>query len=568
MNALAAIDTSAARPGIRAIVVVPARNEEALIGSCVRALGRQRGIAPAHWQMLLVLDSCTDATQKVAVEAAAGLGIDLETIVVDGLGAGGARAAGMNLACARFERWGRPDGLIATTDADSQVAPDWLAQQLEASAAGAAAIGGRISLEASSSRLLGAETLRRRDADHATRLTSLMTDGPTQHPFFGGASIALTARTYREIGGMEPLADLEDEALAHRLRCNGVEIHRLDAVRVSTSARTQGRAGHGLARDLRVSEWTDRRSWDGASFSVDVLLAAKRGAISLILPAREVGGTIARTIDEVEPLLCAGLLDEVIVVDAASEDGTAQVARGRGATVLDESELLPEFGPCRGKGDAMWRGVSAARGDLIVFCDADSANFHRGFVLGLLGPILTQPGVRLVKGAFDRPLRLTDRDLPDEGGRVTELVARPLLNLHFYELAGLDQPLAGEIAIDRSLFEQLHVPVGYGVEIAMLIDCLRIAGLDAIAQSSLGTRHNRHQPLRALGQMSYEVLVAATSRVDGARPPSPGPLLVPGATRQKLSPRCEERPPLTSLGAGERALVGSALAQGPANVKS
>ena len=541
-------------PALRAVVVIPAHDEQELIGACVRALASQREVRPREWEILLVLDACTDATGQRARQALEGDAAELamHEIAVNGLGAGGARAAGMDLACQRLERSGRPDGLIATTDADSRVAPDWLARQLEACAAGAMAIGGRIILEPASAGRLGAETRERRDRDHHAQLDSLAAEGAAEHPFFGGASIGVTARAYREVGGMEPLSALEDESLARRLRARGIEIHRLNRVQVETSARTAGRAPRGLARDLSLSEWSRTRTWEGSEFTLGGLLEAKEeSTISLILPAREVAATIGPILDRVLPLQSAGLLDEVIVVDAGSADGTARIAVECGAVVLQESELLADLGPCRGKGDAMWRAASAATGDLLAFCDADTADFDRGFVCGLLGPILTEPGVRLVKGAFERPFRLGESALPFEGGRVTELVARPLINLHFFELAGLEQPLAGEIAIERSLFERLEVPVGYGVEIAMVIDAARLAGVDAIAQSRLGSRQNRHQPLRSLSAMSYEVMVAAQRRLEGAPPPAPGPLVLPGDDGLRLSPRCEERPPLASL--GERA---------------
>lgn len=543
-------------PSLVAVVVVPARDEEALIGACVEALGAQRGVVPGSWEILLVLDGGTDATAARARETAARFpGLALHELHVEGLGAGGARAAGMDLACQRLELSddAGAGGLIATTDADSRVAPDWLERQLAASAAGAAAIGGRIELDAAGASSLGVETIGGRERRHGDRLAALAGDGPTEHPFFGGASIAITARAYRAIGGMEPLAALEDEALAHRLRAAGIEIHRLDSVRVVTSARTDGRAAHGLARDLAVAEWSRRRTYDGSRFRVDDLLAAKRAPVSLILPAKEVASTIGRILDEVTPLLDAGLLDEIFVVDADSADGTGEIAASfAGATVVRESELNSRFGPPRGKGDAMWRAAAEASGDVLVFCDTDTSDFSRGFVLGLLGPILTEPAVRLVKGAFARPLRLGDELLHGEGGRVTELVAKPLLNLHFFDLAGLEQPLAGEIAIDRSLFGKLSVPVGYGVEIAMLIDALELVGLDAIAQTRLGSRQNRHQPLAALGAMAYEVIVAVQRRVGGAAV-VPGPLLQPGPGAGRLTPRCEERPPLDSIGdAGAR----------------
>ena len=220
----------------------------------------------------------------------------------------------------------------------------------------------------------------------------------------------------------------------------------------------------------------------------------------MILPAREVAGTIGPIIDAIAPLERLGLVDELLVVDAASRDGTADVARAHGARVVQESAVLPDAGPCRGKGDAMWRGLAATEGDVVAYVDADTADFDASFVTGLLGPLVTDPAVALVKGAFRRPLRAGQAVLPDEGGRVTELVARPLLAILAPELGGLLQPLAGEQAARRDLLEAIPFPVGYGIETSMLLDALALRGLDAIAQVDLGTRQNRHQPLRELGR--------------------------------------------------------------------
>lgn len=242
-------------PELAAIVVVPARDEEELVGACMRALLSQRGISPRAWEILLVLDSCADATFEVARGAIAGSPmITLHALSVETRGAGGARAAGMDLACRRLESVGPAGGLIATTDADSRVAPDWLIRQLEATRRGAEVIGGRISLDSAGARNLAQSTLERRRNHHLGRLAAACEEGPAEHPFFGGASIGITTMAYRAIGGMEPVEALEDEALARRLRSHGIEIHRLDAVRVTTSARMQGRASAGLAIALAASE--------------------------------------------------------------------------------------------------------------------------------------------------------------------------------------------------------------------------------------------------------------------------------------------------------------------------
>ena len=206
----------------------------------------------------------------------------------------------------------------------------------------------------------------------------------------------------------------------------------------------------------------------------------------------------------------------MLVIDAASRDDTATIARRTGLRVAQESELLSEYGPAQGKGDAMWRGLAATDSEIVAFADTDTEDFHEGFLLGLLGPLLCDPDIQLVKGAFRRPFRNGNTILAEGGGRVTELMARPLLNLHAPELTVFEQPLAGETAARRELLEQLPFSAGYGVEIAMLIDSWRACGLDGLAQVDLGERQNRHQPLRDLSAMAYAVLVAAQTRFLGA----------------------------------------------------
>jgi len=309
---------------------------------------------------------------------------------------------------------------------------------------------------------------------------------------------------------------LEDQALADTLIESGIAIHRSAAVRVRTSARRDGRAPRGLARDLAELDWRARRSYRGADFPLERLLDAKDAGIALVLPTREVADTVAPIAREAARLADAGLLDEVLVIDADSQDGTAERAAAEGITVLQENDLLPALGPVLGKGDAMWRALSAVRSEHVAFVDTDTANFDPGFITGLLGPLVCDRSIRFVKGAFRRPFRIGHEVTEHGGGRVTEILARPLLNLHAPELAVFDQPLAGETAADRSLLAQLPFSAGYGVEIALLIDAWRTVGLDAMGQVDLGVRQNRHQPLRELSAMAYAVLVAAQARlVDG-----------------------------------------------------
>jgi glucosyl-3-phosphoglycerate synthase len=315
------------------------------------------------------------------------------------------------------------------------------------------------------------------------------------------------------------------------------------------------------APDAALAAWIRRRTYAAGAFPLERLLAAKGATtVSVVLPAREVADTVGPTLAQLTPLRAAGLLDELLVIDAASADGTAAIAERAGATVVQESEVLAEHGPARGKGDALWRALHATRGDVVAFVDADSAGFEAHFALGLLGPLLTDPDVAFVKGAYRRPLQVGAETVPEGGGRVTELLARPLLNLHLPELAGIVQPLAGEMAARRTLLERLPFPVGYGVEIGLLIDALHHAGLDALAQVDLGTRRNAHQPLHALSAMAYAVLVAAERRIHlagsaaDAALADPPPLARPSAdgSLALAAVAVDERPPLSRLGARDQ----------------
>jgi glucosyl-3-phosphoglycerate synthase len=518
---------------MRACVVVPARDEEELIAACIAALAAQVGVAKDEYAVLLVLDRCTDATEQRARAAAAGL--DLRVIEATDAGVGHARRQGMDLAAELLE----PDGLIATTDADSEPAPDWLRAQLDAVAAGARAIGGRILLGAHD---LPPAALLRREADAEKRHAALVGAGAREHHQFSGASLAVTNATYAQVGRLEPRSALEDEGFERALRRHGVPIERLAAVRVTTSGRRFGRARRGLAVDLRRNSWLAERSYRAGDFTLASLLAVKDRTVSVILPTRDVAATLPRVLDALAPL--SELIDELLVVDADSRDGTAEVAARRGVRVESESALQPAFGRALGKGDALWRGLAATAGEVVCFLDTDTEDFDAGFALGMLGPLLTDPGLAFVKGHFRRPFRSGDVTHPDGGGRVTELLARPYLNLHFPELAGFRQPLAGELAATRELLERLPFPVGYGVEIANLIDAHAAVGLERMAQVDLGTRQNRHQPLASLSRMALEVLAAAERRTHSSDA-VPGPLLIP--TEHDFEVRAaltDERPPL------------------------
>jgi glucosyl-3-phosphoglycerate synthase len=230
--------------------------------------------------------------------------------------------------------------------------------------------------------------------------------------------------------------------------------------------------------------------------------------VSVVIPAREEAATIGAV---VEACVRAGP-EQVLVVDAGSRDDTAEVATRAGAEVTQEADLMPEFGPVLGKGDAMWRALSAVRGDVVVYVDGDTEQFGEHFVRGLAGPLLADPAVQFVKAFYRRPFKVGSERQPEGGGRVTELTAKPLLAAFYPELRDVRQPLAGEIAARRSLLERLPFATGYAVEIAMLIDAFTTVGIDAMAQVDLDERQNRHQPLSALRPMADAVLAAVLTR--------------------------------------------------------
>ncbi|HLI60497.1 MAG TPA: glucosyl-3-phosphoglycerate synthase [Solirubrobacteraceae bacterium] len=501
-----------------AIVVIPARDEEARIAACLRALAAQT-VGVERFEVIVVLDRCSDRTGEVATTAAEHLRLALTALEGPGRGTGPARRLGMDAACRRLHGLARPQGLIASTDADTTPAPDWLARQLAHRDRGAAVIAGRIELDGDESAELPAGLSARRERDAAARLRLVRREDPdAAHHHFAGASLAITAEAYRAVGGLEPLQALEDEAFGARLAAHGIPILRAPDVVVTTSARTTGRARRGLSVDLALARWLATRRYRAAQFSVSELARRRSAAdirVTVIIPTRECAATIGGVLERaVGPVRDAGLVDELVVVDADSRDGTADVAAAHGARVLQQDELTSELGPAAGKGDAMWRALQATEGELVCFMDGDTADPDPAHLLGLLGPLLCDERVEFVKGAFDRPFAVDGGDAAaHEGGRVTELMARPLINMHFPLLAGFRQPLAGEFAARRSLLEELPFPVGYGVETGTLIDALQARGLDALAETDLGTRQNRHQPLRALGEMAYAVLAAVERRL-------------------------------------------------------
>jgi len=310
--------------------------------------------------------------------------------------------------------------------------------------------------------------------------------------------------------------------------------------------------------DDAARSWFATRTFAAEDFPAAALAAAKRASgerVSVIIPARNEAGTVAEVVGQIrDALVPIGLVDELVVIDSDSEDGTAEVARAAGATVFAARAVDTGDAGLPGKGEALWKSLFVTTGELLVFIDADLTEWGPHFVSGLLGPMLEHPDVRLVKGFYDR---LAD-DLPGaevaapQGGRVTELCARPLLNLYWPELAAVVQPLAGEWAIRRSLLAALPIPVGYGVEFASLTDTYLRHGLSAIAQVDLGRRGHRHQAVHDLGVMAAEILATAMRRLPGGiRPTEPAGILMqydrdaPDGWRQRAVPTLE-RPPAST----------------------
>jgi glucosyl-3-phosphoglycerate synthase len=297
-----------------------------------------------------------------------------------------------------------------------------------------------------------------------------------------------------------------------------------------------------------VERWLSTRSWSVTDRPLHQLMAAKRttgSTVSVVLPALNEEETVGEIVAIIRHDLMqqVPLVDEIVVVDSGSTDRTSEVAAAAGARVVHRDTILPRIPTVPGKGEVLWRSLLVTSGDI----DADLKEFSSDFVSGIVGPLLTEPGVDLVKAMYDRPLG----QAAGQGGRVTELMARPLLNMHWPQLAGFVQPLGGEYAARRSLLEQLPFPVGYGVELGMLVDALHLVGLDALAQVDVGVRKHRHQDGQALGRMAAAIYRTAQLRL--AR----GHMIRPSLTQfergeEGFEPRThsvdtEERPPMVEI---------------------
>jgi glucosyl-3-phosphoglycerate synthase len=315
-----------------------------------------------------------------------------------------------------------------------------------------------------------------------------------------------------------------------------------------------------------AERWAQTRTFHHSLYSPERIAAARAErelGVSVCLPARECAQTVGKHVSALMGLREAGAIEEVVVIDAGSADGTAAVAERAGAIVYQEAELMPELGPVLGKGDAMYRALAVLRGEIVCYLDADTAGACAHYATGLLGPLVCETPaegkeISFVKAFYRRPFEHGGVSLPEGGGRVNHLLARPALELFYPELAAVSQPLAGEVAARRELLERVPFATGYGVEIGMLIDVWREVGLEGIAQVDLEEHRNRHQPLAALTPMARTVLatIARRARAEGrligveiAEPPV-------------------ERPPLVDVARSDGCLTGAAVRDGTSSVEA
>ncbi|WET80581.1 glucosyl-3-phosphoglycerate synthase [Amycolatopsis sp. QT-25] len=294
--------------------------------------------------------------------------------------------------------------------------------------------------------------------------------------------------------------------------------------------------------------WFERRTWQNPGWTVEDIVAAKGDrTVSVVLPALDEEDTVAEVVGTVRPLL-GTVVDELVVMDSGSTDATAELAARAGARVVHREDVLPELPPVPGKGEVLWRSLAATTGDVVVFLDSDLVDPDPAFVPTLLGPLLREDGVHLVKGFYRRPLRLESSG----GGRVTELLARPVLSALRPSLSGLIQPLGGEYAATREFLESVPFAAGYGVEIGLILDAEARYGLEGLAQVNLGVRKHRNRSLLQLGVMARQILGTALARC-GVKSDDPAQLTQFTQVGDEWLPEVAEvsvsdRPPMRDVG--------------------
>ncbi len=498
--------------GLRAVVVVPARDEEGRIGRCIAALAAQEGLVPGSWEVVLVLDGCTDATEAVARAAAGAL--PLHVVAGPARGVGFARRAGMATAadriraaattrvapCATQGVTKRPTfpgtaGVLASTDADTVVAPDWLARILAAVAAGAGAVGGRIVLDAEEAEALPPAVLVAREHEATARLAAVRGQVPgAEHHQFSGASLALTLEAHDRVGGLPAVATLEDEALERALRAAGVPVAYRADVRATTSARTVSHVPHGLAQVLRTTSWRARQGTRQGD---------ETGAVDADLAVRPDAAAVPDPTGLVEPPGAPGTAVLVLRPDDGRRGDAVHAAR---AGAADDVDVVVVLGP----------GVS----------DADAQ--------ALAARLRSEPELVLVRAA------------EPEADPLGELVARPALNLHAPELAVVRSPLTRSWAIRRRLLDALSLPHGDAVDLSVLLDAAARHGLDSVAEQAVAAPP---RAARADGPLAaYALLALVEARTgDGTAAHSSAFADPSGVRRAELS---EHAPSRASRGAG------------------
>jgi glucosyl-3-phosphoglycerate synthase len=314
---------------------------------------------------------------------------------------------------------------------------------------------------------------------------------------------------------------------------------------------------------MKLDNWLKNNTFHyGQFWDLRHLVQAKEQqglSISLCIPTLNEEKTIGKevVIFKSELMTRYPLLDEIAVIDSGSADQTREIASAFGAEVYLASEILPEMGQKRGKGENLWKAIYQLKGDIIVYIDADIKNIHHRFVYGLVAPLVYQPEIKYVKAFYERPLAYSQGIRPSGGGRVTEILIRPLFSLFFPELTAMIQPLSGEYAVRREVLEQIPFPIGYGVETSHLIDVYQRWGLEAFGQTDLDQRVHRNQSTRDLAKMSFGILHTFLSRIQDLGKlkdlPDLGRTLHQFQIRDRIHERVdynfiyEERPPMIEV---------------------
>lgn len=321
-----------------------------------------------------------------------------------------------------------------------------------------------------------------------------------------------SARSAEEVTSIGPVA----EQIMRESQHGVIVVKTQQALEVSLESEEAGQS----AISVLVDKWFAENTFHADEFQdLHYLLRLKRDrglSISLALPALNEEETVGNVIQTIKQALMIDvpLLDEMVLIDSNSDDRTREIAQELDIPVFIHQSILPQYGSRRGKGEALWKSLYCTSGDIVIWLDTDIVNIDPRFAYGLIGPLLLRSDIQFVKGFYRRPLRVGDKIQAGGGGRVTELTARPLLNLFFPELSGVIQPLSGEYGGQRAALEQISFFSGYGVEIGMLIDVLEKFGLSAIAQVDLQERIHHNQPLEALGKMSFAIIQAVMHKLE------------------------------------------------------